>query len=180
MTLRGVPHRAGSGLLWRLSAPCPLRTAEAVLLPPPAGALTTVWRCRPQAGMSTVWLPMAAPSTAATSVIRSYVRLPCEVLLARICVRFRVGSVTREDLDGTAITTYHAAPAIFGQASCQHCESAARGHLAVREFCRGQIADYKLPRGVAFVDALLISGTSKVLKRELRKQNWDTADRNVS
>ncbi len=48
------------------------------------------------------------------------------------------------------------------------------------EFCRGQIAGYKLPRSVAFADALPISGAGKVLKRERRKQHWDTADRNVS
>jgi acyl-CoA synthetase (AMP-forming)/AMP-acid ligase II len=34
--------------------------------------------------------------------------------------------------------------------------------------------------GVAFADALPISGAGKILKRELRKQYWDTADRNVS
>jgi acyl-CoA synthetase (AMP-forming)/AMP-acid ligase II len=49
----------------------------------------------------------------------------------------------------------------------------------LREFCRGQIAGYKLPRSVAFADALPISGAGKILKRELRKQYWDTADRNV-
>ncbi len=50
----------------------------------------------------------------------------------------------------------------------------------LREFCRGQIAGYKLPGSVAFADALPISGAGKILKRELRKQYWDTADRNVS
>jgi len=50
----------------------------------------------------------------------------------------------------------------------------------LREFCRGQVAGYKLPRSIAFVDALPISGAGKVLKRELRKQHCDTADRNVS
>ena len=50
----------------------------------------------------------------------------------------------------------------------------------LREFCRGQIAGYKQPRSVAFVDALPVSGAGKVLKRELRKQYWDAADRNVS
>ena len=50
----------------------------------------------------------------------------------------------------------------------------------LREFCRRQIAGYKLPRSVAFVDALPISGAGKILKRELRKQYWDTADRNIS
>jgi len=50
----------------------------------------------------------------------------------------------------------------------------------LREFCRGQIAGYKLPRSVAFVDALPISGAGKVLKRELRRQHWDDAGRNVN
>jgi acyl-CoA synthetase (AMP-forming)/AMP-acid ligase II len=45
---------------------------------------------------------------------------------------------------------------------------------------RRQIAGYKLPRSVAFAGALPISGAGKVLKRELRKPYWDTADRNVS
>ena len=50
----------------------------------------------------------------------------------------------------------------------------------LREFCRGPIAGYKLPRSVAFADALPISGADKILKRELRKQYWDSAGRNVS
>jgi acyl-CoA synthetase (AMP-forming)/AMP-acid ligase II len=50
----------------------------------------------------------------------------------------------------------------------------------LREFCRGQIVGYKQPRSVAFVDALPISGAGKVLKRELRRHHWDTANRNVS
>ena len=50
----------------------------------------------------------------------------------------------------------------------------------LRQFCRGQIAGYKLPRSVAFADALPISGAGKILKRELRKPYWDTASRHVS
>jgi acyl-CoA synthetase (AMP-forming)/AMP-acid ligase II len=50
----------------------------------------------------------------------------------------------------------------------------------LREFCRGQIAGYKLPRSVAFADALPMSAAGKVLKRELRSQHWDAAGRNVS
>ncbi len=38
----------------------------------------------------------------------------------------------------------------------------------VRDFCRELIANYKLPRSVAFVDALPMSGAGKILKRELR------------
>ena len=38
------------------------------------------------------------------------------------------------------------------------------------EFCRDQIAGYKIPRSFAFVDSLPISGAGKILKRELRDQ----------
>ncbi|MBF6318332.1 long-chain-fatty-acid--CoA ligase [Nocardia cyriacigeorgica] len=43
---------------------------------------------------------------------------------------------------------------------------------AVREHCKSLIANYKIPRSVAFVDALPVSGAGKVLKRELRKEFW--------
>lgn len=43
------------------------------------------------------------------------------------------------------------------------------------EFCREHIAGYKVPRSVAFVDQLPISGAGKVLKRDLRKQDWSDA-----
>ena len=47
---------------------------------------------------------------------------------------------------------------------------------------RTKLAQLRLQaaRSVALVDALPISGAGKVLKRELRKQHRDTADRNVS
>jgi acyl-CoA synthetase (AMP-forming)/AMP-acid ligase II len=38
----------------------------------------------------------------------------------------------------------------------------------LRDFARERIANYKVPRSVAFVDALPVSGAGKVLKRELR------------
>jgi acyl-CoA synthetase (AMP-forming)/AMP-acid ligase II len=41
------------------------------------------------------------------------------------------------------------------------------------------IATYKAPRSVEFVDALPVSGTGKVLKRELRKKFWTDAGRQV-
>src|SRR5262249_8048105 len=50
----------------------------------------------------------------------------------------------------------------------------------LRDFCRRQLAGYKLPRSVDFTDALPMSGAGKVLKRELRKEYWNAADRNVS
>src|SRR5262249_40346461 len=40
------------------------------------------------------------------------------------------------------------------------------------EFCRGQLARYKCPRSVEFLDALPKTGTGKILKKELRKKYW--------
>jgi fatty-acyl-CoA synthase len=40
------------------------------------------------------------------------------------------------------------------------------------EFCRGQIAHYKCPHSVEFLDRLPRTGTGKVLKRDLRKKYW--------
>jgi fatty-acyl-CoA synthase len=40
----------------------------------------------------------------------------------------------------------------------------------IREFCRGQIAHYKVPRYVRFVDSFPMTVTGKVQKFELRKQ----------
>jgi acyl-CoA synthetase (AMP-forming)/AMP-acid ligase II len=40
----------------------------------------------------------------------------------------------------------------------------------LRDFCRPQIAGYKVPRSIAFAEALPISAAGKVLKRELRQQ----------
>jgi acyl-CoA synthetase (AMP-forming)/AMP-acid ligase II len=37
-------------------------------------------------------------------------------------------------------------------------------------FCRGEIAGYKRPRHVVFIDALPKNASGKVLKRELRDQ----------
>lgn len=48
------------------------------------------------------------------------------------------------------------------------------------DFCRNRIANYKLPRSIAFVDALPLSGTGKVLKNDLRKVYWDSDGRQVS
>jgi acyl-CoA synthetase (AMP-forming)/AMP-acid ligase II len=43
----------------------------------------------------------------------------------------------------------------------------------VTDGCRAYIANYKVPRSVAFVDALPMSGAGKILKRELRAMTWD-------
>jgi len=46
--------------------------------------------------------------------------------------------------------------------------------------CRQQIAHYKCPRNVAFVEALPLSGAGKVLKTELRAPFWQGLSRRVS
>jgi acyl-CoA synthetase (AMP-forming)/AMP-acid ligase II len=38
------------------------------------------------------------------------------------------------------------------------------------EMCRGQLAKFKVPKTVAFIDALPRNPSGKVLKRELREQ----------
>lgn len=57
------------------------------------------------------------------------------------------------------------------------------GHEITAEDLRAHtktlIAGYKAPRSAEFVDALPVSGAGKVLKRELRRQHWDGADRQV-
>ncbi|MFJ9391213.1 long-chain-fatty-acid--CoA ligase [Nocardioides sp. NPDC101246] len=50
----------------------------------------------------------------------------------------------------------------------------------LRDFGREHIAGYKLPRSVAFVDALPLSGAGKILKRELREEHWAGAERAVN
>jgi acyl-CoA synthetase (AMP-forming)/AMP-acid ligase II len=58
------------------------------------------------------------------------------------------------------------------------------GHEATAEelvdHCRAHIAGYKLPRSVAFADALPKSGAGKILKRDLREPYWAAHDRRVS
>jgi len=50
------------------------------------------------------------------------------------------------------------------------------GAIATEEeiinWCRERLASYKKPRYVKFVDSLPMSGTNKILKRELRKMFW--------
>jgi fatty-acyl-CoA synthase len=40
------------------------------------------------------------------------------------------------------------------------------------EFCRAQLAHYKAPKSVEFLDSLPKTGTGKIWKRELRKKYW--------
>ncbi|WP_182376188.1 long-chain-fatty-acid--CoA ligase [Nocardioides sp. WS12] len=48
------------------------------------------------------------------------------------------------------------------------------------DFCRTHIANYKVPRSVAFVDSLPMSGAGKILKRELRAMHWGENGRQVN
>ncbi len=50
----------------------------------------------------------------------------------------------------------------------------------VIEFCRGQLAKYKCPTSVAWIDALPRNPSGKILKTELRKPYWAGKDRQVS
>ncbi|MEV8372149.1 long-chain fatty acid--CoA ligase [Kribbella sp. NPDC056861] len=52
-------------------------------------------------------------------------------------------------------------------------------HDAVRAHVKTLIAGYKAPRSTDFVAALPISGTGKILKRELRKQYWGENARQI-
>jgi fatty-acyl-CoA synthase len=40
------------------------------------------------------------------------------------------------------------------------------------EFSRSQLAHYKCPRAVDFVESLPKTGTGKILKKDLRKKYW--------
>lgn len=60
---------------------------------------------------------------------------------------------------------------------CKDGQSISAGEL--RDFCREHIASYKLPRSLAIVDSLPISGAGKVLKRELRRKHWAESARAI-
>jgi len=49
----------------------------------------------------------------------------------------------------------------------------------LRAFCREQVAGYKVPRSIDFLDSLPRTGTGKVQKRKLREQYWTNADRAI-
>ncbi len=46
-------------------------------------------------------------------------------------------------------------------------------------FCKSQLARYKAPRTLEFVDALPKSAQGKILKREIRERYWQGKDRKV-
>jgi fatty-acyl-CoA synthase len=47
------------------------------------------------------------------------------------------------------------------------------------EYCRGQLAGYKQPRGIEFLDELPRNPSGKVLKKDLREPYWKDHDRRV-
>ena len=52
----------------------------------------------------------------------------------------------------------------------------ARDATSVREFCRGQIAHYKIPRYVRFVDGFPMTVTGKIQKYKMRDQAIEWLD----
>lgn len=49
----------------------------------------------------------------------------------------------------------------------------------LRVFCREQLAGYKVPRSIDFMDALPRTGTGKVQKRKLREKYWEGHERSI-
>ncbi|MGH3633265.1 long-chain-fatty-acid--CoA ligase [Mycobacterium sp.] len=49
----------------------------------------------------------------------------------------------------------------------------------LRAFCRAQIAGYKVPRSLEYVDQLPLSGAGKILKHELRERYWGDCARQI-
>ena len=47
------------------------------------------------------------------------------------------------------------------------------------EFCREKLAGYKIPRQIAFVDALPRNPSGKILKTTLREPYWAGHDRRI-
>ncbi len=47
------------------------------------------------------------------------------------------------------------------------------------DFCKDNIAGYKKPKSIEFVDALPKSNYGKILKRELRAKYWKNQERKV-
>lgn len=43
----------------------------------------------------------------------------------------------------------------------------------IREFCRGRVADYEIPKSIDFVKKLPRTSTGKVIREEVRNEYWD-------
>jgi acyl-CoA synthetase (AMP-forming)/AMP-acid ligase II len=51
---------------------------------------------------------------------------------------------------------------------------------ALAEFCRGRLAGYKVPKSIDFLDALPMTGTGKISKKDLRAPFWASMKRSVA
>jgi long-chain acyl-CoA synthetase len=63
----------------------------------------------------------------------------------------------------------------FGERLCAYIEpecGAALAPLAVQEYLRGRLANYKVPKEICFQEALPREATGKIFKRKLREPYW--------
>ena len=70
----------------------------------------------------------------------------------------------------------------FGEQVLAICEinpDTVPGQDELLEFCRAELAGYKLPRQVTFVEALPRNPMGKVLKNELRMPYWEGRERKI-
>ena len=70
----------------------------------------------------------------------------------------------------------------YGEKLCAHIEpeSAARLDAAeVEAFLRGRLADFKVPRSIAFEGTLPREDSGKIMKRKLREPYWVSAGRRI-
>lgn len=58
-------------------------------------------------------------------------------------------------------------------------KGASAGQEEIIAFCKERLTRYKVPKRIEFVGALPLSAVGKVLRREVRKQYWDEAQRNI-
>lgn len=56
---------------------------------------------------------------------------------------------------------------------------AALTHQELRAHVKALIAGYKAPRSLEILDKLPVSGTGKVLKRDLRRKYWGGQERQI-
>lgn len=56
----------------------------------------------------------------------------------------------------------------------------ALDEVGLRDFCRGKIGDFKIPKSVHFRETLPRSGPGKFLKREIREEFWKGRSRRVN
>jgi len=59
-------------------------------------------------------------------------------------------------------------------------EGESASEKEIIDFCKDNISSYKKPKSVEFLKSLPRNPTGKVLKKELRKKDWDGYDRDVS